>query len=142
MRTYEGLLLVDATIASKEWDTVVEEFDRIVKRNGATVLQINKWGERKLAHHVKKNARGAYVLAYFSSPPEAVTKIRADIVLSEIILRSLIVAHEGELRKDPPRDFETAGPLPPKGVGRGFGGGRGGFGGGRGGFGGGRGGRG
>ena len=69
------------------------------------------------------------------APPEAVTKIRADIVLSEFILRSMIVSHEGELRKDPPRDFETAGPLPPKGVRPQFGG-RGGFGGGRGGFGG------
>ena len=135
MRTYEGLLLVEATIASKEWPQVEEEFDRIVKRSGATVLQMNKWGERKLAHPVKKNARGAYVLAYFSAPPEALTKIRADIVLSEIILRSMIVSHEGELRKDPPRDFETAGPLPPKGVRPQFGG-RGGFGGGRGGFGG------
>ena len=116
MRTYEGLLLVEPTIASKEWPQVVEEFDRIVKRNGATVLQMNKWGERKLAHPVKKNARGAYVLAYFSAPPESVVKIRADLQLSEIILRSMLVSHEGELRKDPPRDFETAGPLPPKGV--------------------------
>ncbi len=123
MRTYEGLLLVEPTIASKEWPQVLEEFDRIVKRNGATVLQMNKWGERKLAHLVKKNARGAYVLAYFSAPPEAVVKIRADLQLSEIILRSMLVVHQGELRKDPPRDFETAGPLPPKGVRPHFGGG-------------------
>lgn len=114
MKTYEGMLLVEPTIASKEWNKVVEEVDRIVKRNGASVLQLAKWGERKLAYPVKRNNRGAYVLVYFSSPEKAVGKIRADLLLSEVVLRSLVLQHEGDLRKEPPKDFETAGPLPPK----------------------------
>lgn len=114
MKTYEGMLLVDPTIAAREWPRVVEEIDRIVKRNGATVLQVSKWGERKLAYPVRKSNRGAYVLAYFSAPESAVPKIKADLQLSEVVLRNLLVAHDGELRKDPPKDFETVGPLPPK----------------------------
>jgi small subunit ribosomal protein S6 len=108
------MLLVEPTIAAREWNRVVEEIDRIVKRNGATVLQVAKWGERKLSYPVKRNNRGAYVLAYFAAPEGAVGRIRGDFQLSEVVLRNLIVAHEGELRKEPPRDFETAGPLPPR----------------------------
>jgi small subunit ribosomal protein S6 len=108
------MLLVDPTVAAREWNRVVEEIDRIVKRNEATVLQVSKWGERKLCYPVRRSNRGTYVLAYFAAPPGALTKIKADFQLSEIVLRSLLVAHEGELRKDPPKDFETAGPLPPK----------------------------
>lgn len=114
MKTYEGMLLVDPTVAAREWNRVVEEIDRIVKRNEATVLQVTKWGERKLCYPVRRNNRGTYVLAYFAAPPGALAKIKADFQLSEIVLRSLLVAHEGELRKEPPKDFETAGPLPPK----------------------------
>lgn len=114
MRNYEGLFLVDPTIAAREWQKVADEIDRIVKRNGASVIQINKWGERKLVYPVKKANRGAYVLAYFASPEKAVTKIRSDFQLSEIVLRSIILQHEGEFRKDPPKDFETAGLVPPK----------------------------
>ena len=127
MRTYEGMLLVEPTIAAKEWNRVTEEIDRIAKRHGAAVLQVNKWGERKLAYPVKKNNRGTFVLTYLSAPPKAVGKIKADLQLSEVILRSLLLEHEGEMRRDPPRDFETAGPLPPKMEGPrpgGFGGGR------------------
>jgi small subunit ribosomal protein S6 len=115
------MLLVEPTVAAREWNRVTEEIDRIVKRNGATVIQVAKWGERKLSYPVKKNNRGAYVLAYIAAPENSLTKIKADLQLSEIVLRSLIVAHEGELRKEPPRDFETAGPLPPK-IDRDFGG--------------------
>ncbi len=114
MKTYEGMLLVDPTVASREWSRVVEEIERIVKRNDAAVLQISKWGERKLSYPVRKNNRGTYVLAYFSAPPGALAKIKADFQLSEVVLRSLLLRHEGELRKEPPKDFETAGPLPPK----------------------------
>ncbi len=114
MKTYEGMLLVDPTVAAREWNRVVEEVERIVKRSEATVLQVSKWGERKLSYPVRKSNRGAYVLAYFAAKPEALTKIKADIQLSEVIFRSLLLRHEGELRKEPPRDFETAGPLPPK----------------------------
>ncbi len=114
MKTYEGMLLVDPTIAAKEWNRVTEEVDRIAKRHGAAVLQVNKWGERKLTFPVRKSARGTYVLAYLSAPEKALGKIKADLQLSEIVFRSLLLTHEGELRRDPPKDFETAGPLPPR----------------------------
>ena len=114
MRIYEGMFLVDPTIATREWNRIVEEVDRVVKRNGATVISVFKWGERKLAYPVRRNSRGAYVLAYFSAPEKAVNKIRADVQLSELLLRSIVVQHEGELRKEAPKDFETAGMLPPR----------------------------
>jgi small subunit ribosomal protein S6 len=116
VRNYEGMFLVDPTVAAREWTRITEEIDRVVKRNGASVIQINKWGERKLCYTVRKSNRGAYVLAYFASPEKAVSKIRADFQLSELVLRSIILRHEGEFRKDPPKDFETAGLVPPKRV--------------------------
>lgn len=114
MQTYEGLLLVEPTVAAREWAKVTEEIERVAKKNGATVLQVAKWGERKLAFPVKKSKRGAYVLAYFASPEGQVGKIRADFALSEIVLRHIIVRHSGEMRKEPPRDFEIAGTVPLK----------------------------
>ena len=62
MKTYEALLLVEPTIAAKEWTRVGEEVDRIVKRHGGSVIQLTRFGERKLAFPVKKNNRGTYVL--------------------------------------------------------------------------------
>src|SRR5262245_27770028 len=100
------MLLVEPTVAAKEWNRVVEEVERIAKRHGAAVLQVGRWGERKLAFTVKKNNRGTYVLTYLSAPPKSMGKIKADLQLSEVVLRSILLQHEGELRKDPPKDFE------------------------------------
>ena len=114
MKTYEAMLLVEPTVAAKEWPKIPEEVDRIVKRHGGAVLQVTRFGERKLAFPVKKNNRGTYVVAYFSAPEKVLGKIKADLQLSEVVMRSLLLAHAGELRKEPSKDFETAGPLPPK----------------------------
>ena len=114
MNTYEAMLLVDPTIAAKEWNRVGEEVDRIVKRHGGAVLQVTRFGERKLAFPVRKSNRGTYVVAYFSAPGKVLGKIKADLQLSEVVMRSLLLVHSGEFRKEPPKDFETAGPVPPK----------------------------
>jgi len=123
MHTYEAMLLLEPTIAAREWPKVVEEIERIAKKNGASVVQFAKWGERKLAFPVRKCARGTYALAYLAVAEKSVPKIRADFGLSEIVLRSLVLRHEGELRKEPSKDFEIAGPIPPKREIGGFGGG-------------------
>jgi len=114
VKTYEAMLLVDPTVAAKEWNRIGEEVDRIVKRHGGAVIQVTRFGERKLAFPVRKSNRGTYVLAYFSAPGKVLGKVKADLQLSEVVYRSLLLAHEGELRKEPPKDFETAGPVPPK----------------------------
>lgn len=112
MRTYEAMLLVEPTVAAKDWAKVTAEVDRVAKRNGASVLCLTKWGERKLFYPVRKNNRGTYVLTYLEADEQSVVKIRSDFQLSEIVMRNLIVQHEGDLRKEPPKDFESAGLVP------------------------------
>jgi small subunit ribosomal protein S6 len=121
------MLLIEPTLATKEWDKVVAEVDRIAKRNGATVVSVTKWGERKLAYPVKRNNRGTYAVAYFQAEETAVAKMRSDFQLSEVVIRNIFVQHEGDPKKEPPKDFETAGLVPrkPMGDGGGEGGGEG-----------------
>jgi small subunit ribosomal protein S6 len=113
MAKYEGMFLVEPTIAQREWPKIVEEIERVVKKNGGTVVQLQKWGERKLSYPVRRHQRGTYVLAYFEGDGggKAVTKMRADFQISEIVMRALILHHEGAMRNEPSRDFETAGPM-------------------------------
>ena len=109
MRHYECMLLLEPTIAAKEWDKASGEILRILTKNGAEHISTDKWGERKLAYPVKRNKRGTYALTYFKSPDDAMQKIQNDIGLSDIILRALIIACDGEVKKkEPPKDFETA----------------------------------
>lgn len=109
MRTYEAMLLVEPTTAAREWGKVTEEIERAVTKHGGSVINVQKWGERKLAYPVKRSKRGTYVLAYLALPEPSIPRVKNEFNLSEILFRHLLLQHEGELRKEPPRDFETAG---------------------------------
>ena len=66
-RTYEGLFLVDPGFANKDPDAAVELCKGVLEKHGATIIRAELWAEQKLAYEVRKNKRGAYILAAFRS---------------------------------------------------------------------------
>ena len=108
MKNYEGMFLLEPAISATDWDKASGEIKRILEKHKAEITNIDKWGERKLAYSIRKNARGTYVLVYFKAPGEAIPKIKVDCQISEIILRILIIAHEAEPQKvAAPVNFST-----------------------------------
>lgn len=99
MKNYEAMFILEPTISAKEWDKASGEIEQILKKHGATIISIDKWGERKLTYPIRKNNRGTYVLTYFQAPSDAISKIYVDCQLSDIILRVLILVHIGEVKK-------------------------------------------
>lgn len=91
MRMYEGLFLLDNAHASLEWDTVVKHIHDILLKNGAEILKTEKWGEKKLAYRIKGHKRGTYLLIHFHAKNTAIATIKRDFLLSDYIIRSLIV---------------------------------------------------
>lgn len=91
MRVYEGLIIFDSKDASTSWDSLKGQVIDILKKHGCEVLRERKWSDRKLAHEIKGVKRGTYLLIHFVGPSEAIARIRADMKLTEPVLRELII---------------------------------------------------
>ncbi|MHC4471605.1 MAG: 30S ribosomal protein S6 [Planctomycetota bacterium] len=110
MRIYEGMFLIEAGRASRDWEGTESDVSALLAKHGAEILQANRYDERKLAFPVKGHRRGAYLLAYFEADPEAIQEMRTDLQLSESVLRSLIVKVPGNEVPDE-RALGTAEPM-------------------------------
>ena len=88
--TYEALFLFPQS-ANVDLKGTVESIKDVLKRNGAEIIALKKWGDRQLAYPIKKQKRGAYILCYFSSPTDKLTPIDRAFNLSETLLRHMIV---------------------------------------------------
>ncbi|MDR4506815.1 MAG: 30S ribosomal protein S6 [Candidatus Brocadiaceae bacterium] len=88
---YEGLFLIDNTHASAEWDTVVRHIHEILQKSGAEILKTENWGEKKLAYKVEGHKRGTYLLIHFNAQKSSIATIKRDCLLSDYILRYLIL---------------------------------------------------
>ncbi len=93
-RLYEGMFLVDSTLAAADWEGTLAVIENILKRAEAEVVVIRKWGERKLAYDIDHKPRGTYILSYFKVDPRRVTGIEKDVQLNEKIMRVLILTTE------------------------------------------------
>jgi small subunit ribosomal protein S6 len=94
LKTYEGMFLIDNNAATSDWDGAAKHVQDILQKNGAKVLSLEKWGERKLAYKIGPHKRGTYALAYFEAPAGSISSMRRDCQLSEIIIRSLMLKVE------------------------------------------------
>ncbi len=105
MRLYEGMFIVDSTIANTDWDAAVKEAQDILKNKGAEILQSEKWEERKFTYKLKGQRRGTYLLMYFNATPDSISLIKKDLKLSENILRVLIVKVD-KIKEQTPKETE------------------------------------
>ena len=91
LNQYEGMFLVDNATATDEWDNLVNHIHDVLTKQGSEIVSTQKWGEGKLAYKIGNHTRATYVLVKFNAPGSSIVKIRKEFILSDKIIRSLIV---------------------------------------------------
>ncbi|MEK7711232.1 MAG: 30S ribosomal protein S6 [Planctomycetota bacterium] len=94
LNQYEAMFLFDPTFAGS-FENCEGEIRRIMTRAEAEIVFCRKWDERRLTYKIKGRKRGTYVLVYFNAPPGKITSLERDVLLSENVLRVLILRADG-----------------------------------------------
>ena len=99
-RLYEGMFLVDSNLAAQDWQKVINEIQRMMKRADAEVVSLKKWDDRRLTYDIQGTSRGTYILVYFNCDTDKVKGIERDVQLSEMIMRVLVLRTDKMSRED------------------------------------------
>lgn len=91
MRKYELVVLLHPDLEI-DVDTPISKIESIITNAGGTVLKKDNWGKRKLAYKIRKQDFAVYVCFDLMVEPVKVAKIENDILLTEEIMRHIIVA--------------------------------------------------
>ncbi len=120
-RLYEGMFLVDSAQAAADWEGTLSFINNILQRADAEVVSMRKWQERKLAYDIDHKTRGTYILCYFNASGERIAGIEKDVLLSEKVMRVLILTTEkrpaamieADIKVEPEgKPAEAAAPVP------------------------------
>ena len=109
LKLYEGMFVIDSTVANSDWDEAAKQVHDILENRGAEILKSEKWDERKLAYKLKGHKRGTYLLIYFNAPSDSITEMKRDLQLSDSVLRTLIVKTD-KIKETVPKESEEAVP--------------------------------
>jgi small subunit ribosomal protein S6 len=90
-KLYEVMFLIDSAEAAKDWDGIIDLVTKMLNKIDAQIVTLKKWDERPLAYSIKRCTRGTYILAYFKADGRRITELERDVLLSERVMRALIL---------------------------------------------------
>lgn len=104
MKIYETTIVFDPGLEEARINEEVDRLSQTIAQAGGEVLDVQRWGKRKLAYVVRKRRDGSYVHVKHQSPPGLIADMDRRFRLNESVLRHLTVL----AAKESPRPVEEA----------------------------------
>jgi len=91
MRRYEQVYILRPSLSENEIATAIENTNNIVLGDQGTIIQLDKWGMRKLAYPIKRHLKGHYFVVNYLAPNDLVIEYERKIRIEDRIIRFLTV---------------------------------------------------
>ena len=89
MNHYETVFILTPVLSDQQMKEAVEKFEKVLTDNGATIVNEEIWGLRKLAYPIQKKSTGFYCLLEFKGEPTIVKKLDVAFRRDERVIRFL-----------------------------------------------------
>jgi len=86
---YETVFILTPVLSDAQMKEAVEKFSTVLTDNGATIVNTENWGLRKLAYPIQKKSTGFYTLIEFNAEPTTIKKLDTAFRRDERVLRFL-----------------------------------------------------
>jgi small subunit ribosomal protein S6 len=92
VRPYEIVTIYNPGLESEEaYDAQIERFSSLVTDNGGEVVQVDKWGRRRLAYEIQGLTEGYYVVMRFNAEPSVASELERVLKITDTVVRHLLV---------------------------------------------------
>ena len=104
MKLYETTIIYDPGLEETRINDEVERVTQPIAQAGGEVIEVQRWGKRKLAYNIRKRRDGTYIHVKHKSPATLIAEMDRRFRLNEGVLRHLTVLAV----KESPRAAEDA----------------------------------
>lgn len=98
-KTYELMVLLHPDLEI-DAEAPISKVEGLVTAVGGKVLKRDNWGKKRLAYRIARQDFAIYVYFELSLDPENVSELERTILITEEVLRHLLVIHEENPAKD------------------------------------------
>ena len=93
INSYESLFIVDVTKGDEVTDATVNKFLSLIEAN-AEVVDVAKWGKRRLAYPINDMPEGYYVVATYKAEGNFPAEFERLCNIDETVMRSMTIKLE------------------------------------------------
>ena len=93
INSYEVMFVADVSKSEEATEATVNKFVSVIEAN-AEVVDVAKWGKRRLAYPINDMPEGFYTVVTFKSAPEFPNELERLMNIDESVMRSLVIKLE------------------------------------------------
>ncbi len=108
MRRYETIFILRPNAGEEEINRIVGSTTQIILDEKGSIIELNKWGMKKLAYLIKKESLGYYVFCDFAGTPDAVAEIERKFRIDDLVLKYMTIKTAGSITEEEIQQAITA----------------------------------
>ena len=89
MNSYETVFILTPVLSDEQMKEAVAKFQKVLTDGGASIVNTEEWGLRKLAYPIQKKSTGFYNLIEFDADPQLIKKLETAYRRDERVIRFL-----------------------------------------------------
>jgi small subunit ribosomal protein S6 len=100
MALYETIFILDSLLPPEEIEKQVDRIKELLESNNCKVIEIDRWGKRRLTYEIHKKQYGFYVVIEFESDGTAPQILNNEFNYNDKVLRYLTYRFNKNKLKD------------------------------------------
>ena len=98
MRRYELMLVFRPDAPDDRISAIIDRTTRQITADDGQIVKVAPWGRRRLAYPIDRHREAAYHIVVFEAPTTTIAELERGLLITEELLRHLIVRQDRPLR--------------------------------------------
>jgi small subunit ribosomal protein S6 len=90
---YETTFILEPGVDEAKVNEEIERVSGWIRDLGAELIEVQRWGKRRLAYEIRRKRDGIYTMFLYQGPGSVVKEIERRLRLNEQVMRVLTVLH-------------------------------------------------
>ncbi|MBL1212381.1 MAG: 30S ribosomal protein S6 [Ignavibacteriae bacterium] len=96
VKNYESVIIINAALEDEQVETVITKIVDNLKLNSGEVIDVDKWGRKRLAYPIQKSKSGYYLLLRYDAPTDLIKKFERMLRFDENVIRYITILLDKE----------------------------------------------
>jgi small subunit ribosomal protein S6 len=96
---YELTYVISGVVKQNQVDDIVRKVNHLIESNGGDVLEVDEWGNQRLAYEIDRKRSGYYVNMYFQAPGELIQRLERELGINDDVLRYLTLRMDAKMQR-------------------------------------------
>ena len=95
--TYELTYIVNSVISDEQVKDLISRITADISEAGGEIIEVDEWGQRRLAYPIQKKRNGYYVNMYFRSTGTIVPRLERALEIDDNVLRYMTLRMDAKM---------------------------------------------